>query len=58
MVMIVVSVLLGTTNCSTRREDSSGNRSYEVGGNSSTEKHIWLFFIAHVSITESSDSSG
>ena len=34
MVMIVVSVLLSTTNCSTWREDSSGNRSScEVGDN-------------------------
>ena len=31
MVMIVVSVLLSTNNCSTWREDSSGNRSYAVG---------------------------
>ena len=33
MVMIVVSVLLSTTNCSTRRGDSSGDRSSEVGEN-------------------------
>ena len=33
MVMIVVSVLLSTTNCGTWRENSSGNRSYEVGDN-------------------------
>ena len=33
MVMIVVSVILSTTNCSTWRKDSSGNRSYEVGDN-------------------------
>ena len=32
MVMMVVSVLLSTTNCSTWRGDSSGDRSsYEVG---------------------------
>ena len=31
MVMIVVSVLLNTTNCSTWRGDSSGDFSYEVG---------------------------
>ena len=34
MVLIVVSVLLSTTNCiSTWREDSSGDPSYEVGEN-------------------------
>ena len=33
MVMVVVSVLLSTTNCSTWREASSGDRSYEVGDN-------------------------
>ena len=33
MVMIVVSVLLSTTNCSTWRGDGSGDRSYEVGDN-------------------------
>ena len=33
MVMIVVSVLLSTTNCSTWKGDSSGDRSYEVGDN-------------------------
>ena len=31
MVMIVASVLQSTTNCSTWRGDSSGDRSYEVG---------------------------
>ena len=31
MVMIVVSVLLSATNCSTWKGDSSGDRSYEVG---------------------------
>ena len=35
MVMVVVSVLLSTINtkCSTWREDSFGNRSYEVADN-------------------------
>ena len=33
MVMIVVSVLLSTINCSTWRGDSSVDRSYEVGDN-------------------------
>ena len=33
MVMIVVSDILSTTNCSTWKGDSSGNRSYEVGDN-------------------------
>ena len=33
MVMIAVSVLLSTTNCSTLRRDSPGDRSYEVGEN-------------------------
>ena len=31
MVVIIVSDLLYTTNCSMWREDSSGDRSYEVG---------------------------
>ena len=33
MLMIVVSVLLSTTNCNTWRGDSSGDRSSEVGDN-------------------------
>ena len=33
MVVIVVSVLLSTTNCSTWIGDSSGDPSYEVGDN-------------------------
>ena len=33
VVMIVVSVLLSTANCSMWRGDSSGDRSYEVGEN-------------------------
>ena len=33
MVMIVVGVLLNTSNCSTWRGDSSGDPSYEVGEN-------------------------
>ena len=33
MVVMVVSVLLSTTNCSTWRRDSPGDRSYEVGEN-------------------------
>ena len=42
--MTVVSVRLRTTNCSTWREDSAGNRSYEVGDNWSPNwKTYWLF---------------
>ena len=33
MVMIAVGVFLDTTNCGTWREDSSGDRSYDVGEN-------------------------
>ena len=33
MVMVIVSILLSTTKCSTWRGDSSGDRSYEVGDN-------------------------
>ena len=33
MVMMVASVLLSTTNCSTWRGDSSGDPFYEVGEN-------------------------
>ena len=46
MVLIVVSVLLSTTNCSTWRDDSSGNRSCEVGDDefNELETYLWLFF--------------
>ena len=33
VMVVVVSVLLSTINCSTWRADSSGDRCYEVGGN-------------------------
>ena len=60
MVTIVVSVFLSTTNCSTWRRDSSGDRSYEVGDNLLTNsKTHWVLFLHNpltVSVTESSDS--
>ena len=60
MVIIGVSVLLSTTNCSTWRRDSSGDRSYEVGDNYITNSKTYLVVFVHnpltVSVTESSDS--
>ena len=46
MVVIVISMLLSTTSCSKCREDSSGDRSYDVGDNEFTRSKtytIWLF---------------
>ena len=46
MVIIVVSVLLSTTNCSAWRGDSSGDRSYEVGDNLYELENIFGCFFA------------
>ena len=60
MFMIVVNVLLSTTNCSTWRGDSSGDRSYEIGDDELTNWKTYLVVFSHnpltVSVTESSDS--
>ena len=61
MVMIVVSGLLSTKNCSsTWRGDSSGDPSYEVGDNQLTNTKIYLVVVLHnpltMSVTESSGS--
>ena len=42
MDMIVVSVLLSTTKCRTRRGKSSGDASYEVGDNQLTNSKTYL----------------
>ena len=47
-VMIVVSVLLSTTNCSTWRGDSSGDHSYEVGDNKLTNSKPYLVGFLHI----------
>ena len=57
MVMMVVSVLLSTANCSTWRGDSAGDRSYEVvNNNSKTYLAGFLHNPLTVCATESSDS--
>ena len=49
MVLIVVSVLLSTTNCSTWRFESSRDRSCEVSEKKFTNSNTYLvvFCIAH-----------
>ena len=47
MIMTVVRVFLSTTNCSTWKGDSSGDRSYEVGDNKLTNSKTFLVSFLH-----------